>query len=69
MDCIVWIADKINKYRRFVPKEELWYETINNREESLFDHAQLKRITRADFSLHAMDHDDTTVPIIHEKFC
>ena len=50
MDCIVWIADKINKYRRFVTKEELSYETINDREESLFDHAQLKQITRATYA-------------------
>ena len=76
MDCIVWIADQINKYRRFIPKEELWYETNNDRElticankgESLFDHAQLKRITRAVLSSHAMDHDDTTMPVIHESF-
>ena len=76
MDCIVWTADQINQYRRFIPKEELWYETNNDRElticankgDSLFDHAQVKRITRAALSSHAMDHDDTTVPVIHDSF-
>ena len=76
MDCNVWTADQINQYRRFIPKEELWYETNNDRElticankgDSLFDHAQVKRITRAALSSHAMDHDDTTVPVIHDSF-
>jgi hypothetical protein len=76
MDCVAWIANEINTNRHLVPQEELWYEqtetptfTISaNEGESLFDNAQLKRISHADLRSEDIGDDDETAPAIHESF-
>ena len=74
MDCVVWIAEKINANQEYMAKEELWYEAGHsqaltipaNEGESLFDNFELKNISEA--NLLAENVVEENASIIHNTF-